>query len=829
MCPSNKQLGRTSLFRFLTLPMLVLLSSASAFASEAELHIPALNTTYNLFGTTVAGTTLLGWGMVIGVLGMVFGLMEFLSVKKLPAHKSMLDVSQLIYETCKTYLFQQGKLLVVLEAFIGSCIFYYFFVLQGMEMSRVLLILMWSVLGILGSFGVAWFGIRINTYANSRTAFASLAGKPYPVMALPLRSGMSIGVVLICVELVMMLFILLFVPSESAGACFVGFAVGESLGASALRICGGIFTKIADIGSDLMKIVFNIKEDDARNPGVIADCTGDNAGDSVGPTADGFETYGVTGVALISFIVLAAGMVMGADGKLTASANAADIQAKLIVWIFVMRVLMVVTSIGSYWINNVISKALYAAKDHFDFEAPLTSLVWITSLVSIAVTYSVSYFLLQDMGDSLWWKLSTIISCGTIAAAIIPELTKIFTSAKSKHVAEIVAASREGGSSLTILSGLVAGNFSAFWKGMVMVGLMMIAYMTSATTLDQFMVYPAVFAFGLVAFGFLGMGPVTIAVDSYGPVTDNAQSVFELSQIENISNISSEVQKDFGFKPNFEMGKHYLEENDSAGNTFKATAKPVLIGTAVIGSTTMIFSIILLMNLKLDLMDPRVLLGLITGGAVIYWFSGASIQAVTTGAYRAVEYIKQNIRLDSNEKASVESSKEVVKICTQYAQAGMINIFGVIFCFTLAFAFFDPTFFASYLISIAVFGLYQAMFMANAGGSWDNAKKVVEVDLKEKGTPLHAATVVGDTVGDPYKDTSSVALNPIIKFTTLFGLLAVEIAVSMHDKASYVAVAFLVAGLFFVARSFYGMRISTQGSVKGPVKDGKAMASHARA
>jgi len=786
------------------------ISSSVAFASEAELHIPPLNTTYNLFGMSMQGTTLLGIGMLVAVLGMVFGLVEFLRIKRLPAHQSMLDVSHLIYETCKTYLFQQGKLLVILEAFIGACIFYYFSVLQSMETSRVLLILLWSVLGILGSFGVAWFGIRINTYANSRTAFASLKAKPYDVMAVPLQSGMSIGVLLICVELFMMMFILLFVPHESAGACFVGFAIGESLGASALRICGGIFTKIADIGSDLMKIVFNIKEDDARNPGVIADCTGDNAGDSVGPTADGFETYGVTGVALISFIVLATGMAMGADGKLAPIAGFQDIQAKLIVWIFVMRVLMIVTSIGSYWLNGAISRALFKNKDHFDFEAPLTSLVWLTSLVSIGVTYAVSYLLIRDMGDSLWWKLATIISCGTIAAAVIPEFTKIFTSSKSKHVAEIVAASREGGASLTVLSGLVAGNFSAFWKGMVMVGLMLIAYLTSSSGLDQFMVYPAVFAFGLVAFGFLGMGPVTIAVDSYGPVTDNAQSVFELSQIEHLPQISSEIEKNFGFKPNFERGKHFLEENDSAGNTFKATAKPVLIGTAVIGATTMIFSIILMLNLKLDLLDPRVLLGLITGGAVIYWFSGASMQAVTTGAYRAVEYIKQHIRLDSNEKASVKDSKEVVKICTQYAQAGMINIFGVIFCFTLAFAFFDPTFFASYLISIAVFGLYQAMFMANAGGAWDNAKKVVEVDLKEKGTPLHAATVVGDTVGDPFKDTSSVALNPIIKFTTLFGLLAVEIAVSQKEKAFFIGVLLFAVGLIFVARSFYGMRISRE-------------------
>ncbi len=781
----------------------------TAFASEAELHIPELNTIYNLFGKTMAGTDILRWGLGVTILGMVFGFLEFLKVKKLPVHKSMLEVSNLIYETCKTYLLQQGKLLILLELFIGSCIFYYFYVLQHLELPRVLLILLWSVLGILGSFSVAWFGIRINTYANSRTSFASLQGKPYPVMGIPLQSGMSIGVMLICVELFMMIYILLYIPRESAGACFVGFAIGESLGASALRICGGIFTKIADIGSDLMKIVFNIKEDDARNPGVIADCTGDNAGDSVGPTADGFETYGVTGVALISFIVLAVGMATGADGKLTATAHGIDIQSRFIVWIFAMRVLMIVTSIGSYWINGAISRALYASKAHFNFEHPLTMLVWLTSILSIGVTYAVSYLLIGDMDPNLWWKLSTIISCGTLAGALIPEFTKIFTSAKSKHVAEIVNASREGGASLTIISGLVAGNFSAFWQGMVIVGLMFVAYLTSHAGLDAFMIYPSVFSFGLVAFGFLGMGPVTIAVDSYGPVTDNAQSVFELSQIETLPNISAEIQKDFGFKPNFSQGKQYLEENDSAGNTFKATAKPVLIGTAVIGATTMIFSIILLLHLKLDLLDPRVLLGLITGGSVIYWFTGASMQAVGTGAYRAVEYIKKHIRLDSAEKASVKDSKEVVKICTQYAQAGMINIFGVIFSFTLAFACFDPTFFASYLISIAVFGLFQALFMANTGGAWDNAKKVVEVDLKEKGTPLHAATVIGDTVGDPYKDTSSVALNPIIKFTTLFGLLAVEIAVHAQDVSLYIGSALFVVGLGFVIRSFYGMRIKT--------------------
>ncbi|MBN8548826.1 MAG: sodium-translocating pyrophosphatase [Deltaproteobacteria bacterium] len=794
--------------------------SSTAFASEAELHIPPLNTVFNIFGMTVTGHNLLVAGLLVPILGLLFGFVEFAKVRALPSHRSMLDVSALIYETCKTYLLQQGKFLIGLEVLIGACMFYYFSVLQGMPMPKVLTILLWSVIGILGSYGVAWFGIRINTLANSRTAFASLGAKPYPVMAIPLQSGMSIGVLLISVELVLMLTILLFVSPEAAGACFVGFAIGESLGASALRICGGIFTKIADIGSDLMKIVFNIKEDDARNPGVIADCTGDNAGDSVGPTADGFETYGVTGVALISFIVLAVGMTVGVDGKIVAGVDAANLQAKMIVWIFVMRILMVVTSLLSYWVNGAMARAKYADKDAFDFEAPLTSLVWISSLLSIAVTFWVSHLLLGDMGAGVWWKLSTIISCGTIAGALIPEFTKIFTSSKSKHVAEIVNASREGGASLTILSGLVAGNFSAFWKGMVMVGLMLIAYLTANTGLEQFMIYPAVFAFGLVAFGFLGMGPVTIAVDSYGPVTDNAQSVFELSQIESIPNVGQEIEKQFGFKPNFERGKHFLEENDSAGNTFKATAKPVLIGTAVIGATTMIFSIILLLNLKLDLLDPRVLLGLITGGAVIYWFCGASMQAVTTGAYRAVEYIKANIKLDGATKASVDDSKEVVKICTQYAQAGMLNIFAVIFCFTLAFACFNATFFASYLISIAVFGLFQAMFMANAGGAWDNAKKYVEVDLREKGTPLHAATVVGDTVGDPFKDTSSVALNPIIKFTTLFGLLAVEIAVGAPN-AIYFGVVLFAAGLFFVHRSFYGMRIRTGGAEASNVVEHK--------
>ncbi|MBX7231577.1 MAG: sodium-translocating pyrophosphatase [Bdellovibrionales bacterium] len=820
----KEMLKRFSLFSIMAFGLFFV---HGAFASEADLVLPNLNVSFPLLGN-IQGTQILWIGVLVALAGIIFGLKEFLGIRALPVHRSMHDVSHLIYETCKTYLFEQAKLLLLLEACIAVCIVAYFGYLQGLSIDRVALILMWSVMGILGSLGVAWFGIRLNTYANSRTSFASLKNRPYPVMDIPLRSGMSIGVVLICVELILMVIILLAVSAEAAGACFVGFAIGESLGASALRVCGGIFTKIADIGSDLMKIVFKIKEDDARNPGVIADCTGDNAGDSVGPTADGFETYGVTGVALISFIVLAVGMQVSSDGQRTLMEVGKDLQAKFIVWIFAMRILMVVTSIVSYWVTSAVSKAKYSALAHFDFEAPLTALVWVSSILSIGVTYGVSYLLLSPLEYGLWWKLSTIISCGTLAAAVIPEVTKIFTSAKSIHVNEVVQASREGGASLNVLSGLVAGNFSAFWKGIVIVGLMGVAYWTSLKGLEQFMIHPAVFAFGLVAFGMLGMGPVTIAVDSYGPVTDNAQSVFELSQIETLPNISQSIEKEYGFKPDFEKGKHYLEDNDSAGNTFKATAKPVLIGTAVIGATTMIFSIILLLNLKLDLLDPKVLLGLITGGAVVYWFSGAAIQAVVTGAYRAVEFIKKNIKLDSSvTKASVEDSKEVVKICTQYAQKGMFNIFGVIFFLTLSFAFFDPTFFASYLISIAVFGLFQAMFMANAGGAWDNAKKLVEVDLREKGTELHSATVVGDTVGDPYKDTASVALNPIIKFTTLFGLLAVEIAVKLsggeHPAASttgipsegsclavVIASILLVIGLYFVWRSFYRMRIHSK-------------------
>ncbi|MBQ8870728.1 MAG: sodium-translocating pyrophosphatase [Alphaproteobacteria bacterium] len=781
-----------------------------AYASEIDLNIPSLDVMFNIFGLSVTGSHILLAGMIVCVFGMIFGVYEFVRIKKMPTHKSMLSVAETIYETCKTYMKQQAKLLFILECFIAVCIFYYFFYLNQTPILKVLNILLWSVLGIMGSFSVAWFGMRINTYANARTSFASLKGKAYPVMNLPLHSGMSIGVLLICVELIMMLFILLFVPRDNAGACFIGFAIGESLGASALRICGGIFTKIADIGADLMKIIFKIDEDDARNPGVIADCTGDNAGDSVGPTADGFETYGVTGVALISFIVLGAGMMYAQNGELTLLPNGIDIQARLITWVFAMRVLMILTSIIAYLLNNFFCKAVFGKKEKFNFETPLTSLVWLTSIVSILVTFGVSYVMIDRavFGPNLWWKLSTIISCGTLSAALIPEFTKIFTSAKSKHVDEVVNASREAGASLNIVSGIVAGNFSAFWQGLVMVGLMVVAYFTARTGLDAYMVYPTVFAFGLVAFGMLGMGPVTIAVDSYGPVTDNAQSVFELSQIEQIKGIKKQIEKDYGFKPDFELGKNLLEENDSAGNTFKATAKPVLIGTAVIGATTMIFSIILLLNLSLNLLDPNVLFGLILGGAVIYWFSGASMQAVSAGAYKAVNYIKKHIKLNGKKAASIEDSKNVVRICTVYAQKGMFNIFIVIFSFTIAFACFNANLFASYLISIAVFGLFQALYMANAGGAWDNAKKVVEVDLKEKGTPLHDASVVGDTVGDPYKDTSSVALNPIIKFTTLFGLLAVEMAATAPKCVAIGSgVFFFVLGLIFVYRSFYTMRI----------------------
>lgn len=785
-----------------------IMSAGNAAASEVDLILPDLGVGYEFFGYSITGSQILFYGLLICVFGLLFGLYEFVKIKKLPAHKSMLAVSETIYETCKTYMWQQAKLLIVLELFIAACIFYYFYYLSQIPLDKVLNILLWSILGIMGSFSVAWFGMRINTYANSRTAFASLRGKAYDVTNLPLRSGMSIGVLLICVELILMIVILLWVPKDYAGACFIGFAIGESLGASALRICGGIFTKIADIGADLMKIIFKIDEDDARNPGVIADCVGDNAGDSVGPTADGFETYGVTGVALITFIMLAVGMMYSGDGELISMVGGITIQAKFIVWIFAMRLLMILTSMVSYWINGKISKFLFGDKKSFNFETPLTSLVWITSIVSILVTFAVSYVMLEEYGPSLWWRLATIISCGTFAAAIIPEFTKIFTSSNSKHVKEIVNASREAGASLNIISGLVAGNFSAFWKGLVMVSLMAIAYFASLEVLADYMIYPSVFAFGLVAFGMLGMGPVTIAVDSYGPVTDNAQSVFELSQIEQIEGISQEIKDEYGFEPNFRHGKDLLEENDSAGNTFKATAKPVLIGTAVIGATTMIFSIILMLDLELNLLDPHVLFGLMLGGAVIYWFSGASMQAVSAGAYRAVNYIKNNIKLDGQTAASIEDSKEVVRICTVFAQKGMMNIFIAIFSFTIAFACMNANLFASYLISIAIFGLFQALFMANAGGAWDNAKKVVEVDLKEKGTDLHAATVVGDTVGDPFKDTSSVSLNPIIKFTTLFGLLAVEMASAAPANVTLSAsIIFGIIGLYFVYRSFYKMLI----------------------
>lgn len=786
----------------------LLLFPAFIFASEADLTLPNFSDV-TFFNGSVTAKALLLWGSIIVILGLIFGLFQALRIKKFPVHTSMRNVANTIYTTCKTYLLQQGKFLLILFAIIGAIIIFYFGVLSGKSVPQVLLILLWTILGICGSYAVAWFGIRINTYANCRTSFASLRGKPWDVVSLPLQSGMSVGLLLITIELIMMLIILLFIPAESAGACLIGFAIGESLGASALRIAGGIFTKIADIGSDLMKVIFKIGEDDPRNPGVIADCTGDNAGDSVGPTADGFETYGVTGVALISFIIL----VLGGN---------IETQALLIAWIFAMRILMVFTSVLSYGINHTISTAKYKNSKNFNFENPLTSLVWITSIISIVVTFCISNLLLTNnsvadtYGPDLWWRLAAIISFGTLAAAIIPEITKAFTSSNSRHVQEVVTASREGGASLTILSGMVAGNFSAFWKGLIMVGLMLGGVVVASNGLEIFGEYSSIFAFGLVAFGFLGMGPVTIAVDSYGPVTDNAQSVFELSQIEQIPNISSEIEKDYGFTPDFEMGKYYLEANDGAGNTFKATAKPVLIGTAVVGATTMIFAIILLLKnvglLQLSLTDAPVILGFITGGAVIYWFSGASMQAVTTGAYRAVEFIKKNMNLDKDE-ADIEDSKTVVRICTKYAQQGMWNIFAVIFCLTLAFAFFDPNFFVAYLISIAVFGLFQAIYMANAGGAWDNSKKVVEVDLKEKNTDLHAATVIGDTVGDPYKDTSSVALNPIIKFSTLFGMLAVEIAIGMKlsdtaiDYTPYIGAIFFIVGLIFVYRSFYGMRI----------------------
>jgi K(+)-stimulated pyrophosphate-energized sodium pump len=775
---------------------------------EANLVLPDLGLV--TFAGGIDGHTLLMSGLLVSALGMLFGLVFYMQLRNLPVHAAMREISELIYETCKTYLITQGRFILLLELFVAVIIVLYFGVLLHFEAFRVLIILFFSLVGIAGSYGVAWFGIRVNTFANSRTAFASLEGRPYPVYAIPLKAGMSIGMLLISVELLIMLCILLFIPGEYAGPCFIGFAIGESLGAAALRIAGGIFTKIADIGSDLMKIVFNIKEDDARNPGVIADCTGDNAGDSVGPSADGFETYGVTGVALITFIMLAVPDPV--------------VQVKLLVWIFMMRVMMVIASGLSYFVNEAVARSRYGTAERMNFEAPLTSLVWLTSLVSVALTYVVSYVLVPDLGDgTLWWKLSTVITCGTLAGAIIPELVKVFTSVESAHVREVVTSSEEGGASLNILSGFVAGNFSAYWLGISILILMSIAYLVSGLGLSSLMKAEAVFAFGLVAFGFLGMGPVTIAVDSYGPVTDNAQSVFELSVIESIPGVEEELRRDQGVTVNFARAKDLLEENDGAGNTFKATAKPVLIGTAVVGATTMIFSIIVALTAgltrdldKLSLMHPPFLLGLIAGGAVIYWFTGASTQAVTTGAYRAVEFIKANIRLDDGAaKASVADSKKVVEICTQYAQKGMFNIFLTVFFSTLAFAFVEPFFFIGYLVSIALFGLLQAVFMANAGGAWDNAKKIVEVELKQKGTALHAATVVGDTVGDPFKDTSSVALNPVIKFTTLFGLLAVELAVSMAAQrgsglTTALAAVFFGLAILFVWRSFYGMRIQRE-------------------
>lgn len=789
----------------------VLATALPSLASEANLTVPDLSKHPGSFNLLLVG-------MGICVLGLVFGIVEFLKVKKIKAHNSMLEVGNLIYETCKTYLIQQGKFILFLELFIAACIGFYFGYLQHMDAVGVLTILAWSVIGILGSYGVAWFGIRMNTMANSRTAFTALAKQPLKILNIPLQVGMSIGVLLVSVELILMLAILLFVPGHLAGACFIGFAIGESLGASALRVAGGIFTKIADIGSDLMKIELKIKEDDPRNPGVIADCTGDNAGDSIGPTADGFETYGVTGVALISFILLAV--------------HNQQHQVTLLTWIFAMRFLMIVTSVAAYWVNGIVNKIFYSKTEKLNFEDPLTNLIWITSGLSIAMTFGVSYLLLANsMPSKLWLVLSIIISCGTIGAALIPEFTKIFTSPGAKHTKEVVVASREGGSSLTILSGLVSGNFSAFWIGILIAGLMGVSYAASTYMPASLMVYPSIFAFGLVAFGFLGMGPVTIAVDSYGPITDNAQSVYELSLIESIPNIDEKIKSEYGFEPDFEKAKQYLEENDGAGNTFKATSKPVLIGTAVVGATTMIFSLILViqntLGIKpeeiLNLLNPYTLLGFICGGAVIYWFTGASMQAVTTGAYRAVKYIKQHIKIDTEgesngvSRASTENSKEVVRICTQYAQNGMFNIFAAIFCFALGFAFLSApfgsnmpvSFFVSYLIAIATFGLFQAVFMANAGGCWDNAKKIVEVELHEKGTPLHDATVIGDTVGDPFKDTSSVAMNPIIKFTSLFGLLAMEIAIAptFAKIAPFVAAVFLLVACFFVYRSFYGMRI----------------------
>jgi K(+)-stimulated pyrophosphate-energized sodium pump len=802
--PGAKAMFVSAAFALVTNPAVSFAQQRSTETSgEANLVLPDLHQA-TFFGGMIDGSSLLLYSLIFVALGLVFGLVIYHQLKNLPVHKSMLEISELIYETCKTYLITQAKFLVILEVFIGVIIVFYFGVLEHFAAVKVFIILLFSVIGICGSSGVAWFGIRVNTFANSRTAFASLRGKPFPCHEIPLKAGMSIGMLLVSVELVIMLFILLFIPHDYSGPCFIGFAIGESLGAAALRVAGGIFTKIADIGADLMKIVFKIKEDDARNPGVIADCTGDNAGDSVGPSADGFETYGVTGVALISFIVLAVTNPL--------------VQAQLLVWIFAMRVMMVISSGLSYLLNAAYAKNKYANANKMNFEAPLTTLVWLTSLVSIAATYIVSYAMIPDLGgdSSLWWKLSSVITCGTLAGAVIPELVKVFTSMDSRHVREVVASSREGGASLNILSGFVAGNMSAYWLGTAILALMSVAYGVSTAGLGSLMVAPAVFAFGLVAFGFLGMGPVTIAVDSYGPVTDNAQSVYELSTIEQIPGVKQEIRSSYGFDVDFETAKDNLEENDGAGNTFKATAKPVLIGTAVVGATTMIFSIVVALTRglrpellsNLSILHPPFLLGLIAGGSIIYWFTGASTQAVTTGAYRAVEFIKANIKLEGVTKASVADSKKVVEICTRYAQRGMFNIFLAVFFVTLAFAFVEPYFFIGYLISIALFGLYQAIFMANAGGAWDNAKKIVETELKLKGTELHDATVVGDTVGDPFKDTSSVALNPIIKFTTLFGLLAVELAVSLSGEHGsglgwFLAALFLLSAMVFIWRSFF--------------------------
>ena len=781
-------------------------ASSGGHGGEANLQVPDLGEVAIVGGGAGSGRLLLMLGLVVCAMGLGFGFLVYRQLQTLPVHPTMREVAELIFTTCKAYLLKQGKFLMVLWGFIAAVIVVYYGFLVELPWGKVAIVIAFSLIGMAGSYSVAWFGIRVNTFANARTAFASLAGKPLPVHRIPMKSGMSIGMVLISLELLIMLVILLFLPGDIAGACFIGFAIGESLGAAALRIAGGIFTKIADIGSDLMKIAFKIKEDDARNPGVIADCTGDNAGDSVGPSADGFETYGVTGVALVTFVLLAV--------------DTPALQASLLVWIFVVRAMMVIASAVSYLANDAWARAKYAAVDRFDFESPLSSLVWITSVVSIVGTFGMTYVVLGEVGDgTLWWKLSAIISCGTIAGALIPELVKAFTSTKSRHTQEVVKSSRQGGASLNILSGLVAGNFSGYWLGIAIVGLMSGAFLISEQGLSDYMLAPAVFAFGLVAFGFLSMGPVTIAVDSYGPVTDNAQSVYELSLIEEVEGIDVELKETYGVDAQWDKAKQMLEENDGAGNTFKATAKPVLIGTAVVGATTMIFSIIMALTggleegmENLSLMHAPLLLGLITGGAVIYWFTGASIQAVTTGSYRAVEFIKKTIRLDGVTKASAEDSRKVVEICTEYAQQGMLNMFLGVFFSTLAFAFVEPFFFIGYLISIAIFGLYQAIFMANAGGAWDNAKKIVEVDLHAKGTALHDATIVGDTVGDPYKDTSSVALNPVIKFTTLFGLLAVELGVMLTDDGNgtlvhVLAGVFFLISAYFVWRSFYGMRI----------------------